>query len=293
MTPMAYSTSGDSANHKGEDQDPPKAAVLNVQSLSHRVQNAQLVRPARQSLTVGSLSYTPWKLRFASAESPSDVVYPSFSYLDLRLKQNESWATSRLQEGVEYAKKGKVNEAEECYQEGLGLVPMHSELLVAYGALCANQGRIQEGIAKLEMALEADPNVPNAREFLTTIQGQQEKRSRQDGHKRGVRERTSNVALREDKAMHDALIEIDLIKGENSEAIEEESPLFRSDEERSNRKRKHKKKKHKKKRKKKKRRSYDSYSGDDGSASVEEWQSEHHKRQKKIHQQSLDPKDDF
>ena len=93
-------------------------------------------------------------------------VLPPYNYLDLRARQNKSWATTRLKKGVEHAERaaatgnppstvtGEWSKAEACYKEGLDLCPSHPELLVAYGALCANRGRDEEARRWLEKAVE-------------------------------------------------------------------------------------------------------------------------------------------
>ena len=116
------------------------------------------------------------------------------SYLDLRRVQNTEWATDRLREGVRFAKEGKATKAEECYKEGIDLVPTHAPLFVAYGALCANLGRTREAIDKLEHALELDPNVPNAQAYMDAIQNK-------------VPPRQAGSVSRSQTAMKDALME--------------------------------------------------------------------------------------
>uniref|UniRef100_A0A6U6EJ38 Uncharacterized protein n=1 Tax=Odontella aurita TaxID=265563 RepID=A0A6U6EJ38_9STRA len=110
-----------------------------------------------------------------SASSPGDV--PTYSYLDLRAAQNTAWATSRLHAGVKYAKistPASQRKAEVCYKEGLDLAPSHPELLVAYGALCANAGRLEEAKESLGRALQVTGGSgkagENAKEYLEAVE---------------------------------------------------------------------------------------------------------------------------
>lgn len=95
---------------------------------------------------------------------------PIYSYVDLRLSQNMSWANHQLKSGVEHAKRAQTmqedspsmddsvmreyEKAEKCYRDGLDLVPSHPELLVAYGALCANLNRDEEAVEILTKAVK-------------------------------------------------------------------------------------------------------------------------------------------
>mmetsp|Transcript_20862 Transcript_20862/g.45494 ORF Transcript_20862/g.45494 Transcript_20862/m.45494 type:complete len:534 (-) Transcript_20862:158-1759(-) len=94
---------------------------------------------------------------------------PIYSYVDLRLSQNMSWANHQLRSGVVHAKRAQTmqedspsidsamreyKKAEKCYRDGLDLVPSHPELLVAYGALCANLNRDEEAVEILTKAVK-------------------------------------------------------------------------------------------------------------------------------------------
>lgn len=133
-----------------------------------------------------------------SCTETSPLVYPPVDYLELRRIQNKEWATDRLREGIRLAKEHKSAQAEECYKQGLDLVPTHAELFVAYGALCHNLGRTQEAIDKLQHALELDPSVPNAQSYLDTILNKSTPSS--------VRKQAGSV-MRSETAMQDALTE--------------------------------------------------------------------------------------
>jgi len=96
-------------------------------------------------------------------EAPS-CLFMCESHLELRHMQNTRWADGRLTKGVEYAKLALqvssteytslvpsssctnlalAKKAETCYREGLDMIPNHAGLCVAYGALCANDGRLE------------------------------------------------------------------------------------------------------------------------------------------------------
>lgn len=116
------------------------------------------------------LSNIPWAMS-VGRKRRRDGSIPRYSYLDLRLSQNAAWATNQLQRGVEHARRAQAiqdemhsvteasareyRKAEQCYRDGLDLVPSHPELLVALGALCANFGeRYDEAADLLTKAVE-------------------------------------------------------------------------------------------------------------------------------------------
>lgn len=99
------------------------------------------------------------------------VQYPSWNYLTLRHKQNTTWAESQFELGVSLAKSALVvdddpssenrhqqqkelmQKAEECYKKGLDMIPHHSRILTAYGALCINDGRLELAQELLQRAI--------------------------------------------------------------------------------------------------------------------------------------------
>lgn len=149
------------------------------------------------------LSHVPWAI--SAPDEPSAISagrkrrrndsVPNYSYLDLRLSQNAAWGKSQLQRGVGHARKAQTiqdemhsvteasareyKKAEQCYRDGLDLVPSHPELLVALGALCANLGgRDEEAADLLTRAVEVtsgdamgkDSSVgSNARKYLNEV----------------------------------------------------------------------------------------------------------------------------
>ena len=151
------------------------------------------------------LSHVPWAI-ISTPDGQSSALsagrkrrrydsIPKYSYLDLRLSQNAAWAKSQLQQGVGHARKAQAvqdemhsvteasareyKKAEQCYRDGLDLVPSHPELLVALGALCANLGGRDEEAADLlaravevtsEDAMGEDSSVgSNARKYLNQV----------------------------------------------------------------------------------------------------------------------------
>jgi len=121
-----------------------------------------------------------------SNETSSSSHYMHESHLDLRLMQNTHWAEGRLAKGVEFAKlaleattasgappsagagemlssaKAELvfaKKAESCYKEGLEMIPNHASLCVAYGALCANDGRLELAKSLFLKALPACSSV--------------------------------------------------------------------------------------------------------------------------------------
>ncbi|KAI2493506.1 hypothetical protein MHU86_21017 [Fragilaria crotonensis] len=199
------------------------------------------------------LSHTPWVLRYSEDASQSpNQPYPSFSYLDLRRQQGDSWAASNLAEGIALAKAGKSKEAEACYQQSLDLVANHAPTLVAYGALCANLGRTDEGIARLKEALAVDSSVENGKKYLDAIEQQQLVKQQREIRSR---ENANTLTLRADNALQSAIAEsaISFSDGQQHDLADAKYPLlpenYTSSSEDDNRRRKRKKKKKKRKRK--------------------------------------------
>lgn len=229
---------------------PPKAETTpsdtdddyqsNVSSFLQRMYNPSITRDieSRMDPNDADLIHVPWKLshtddngeksngahiqsdEVGASNNDSSPVYPSMSYLDLRRIQNTEWATDRLREGVRLAKEGNAAKAEECYKEGIDLVPTHAQLFVAYGALCANLGRTREAIDKLEYALELDPNVANAQAYINVIRNK-------------VPPRQAGSVSRSQTALKDALMERSFLQESKSSADNqnEKYPLLHEEEE--------------------------------------------------------------
>lgn len=287
---------------------PPKAETTpsdtdddyqsNVSSFLQHMYNPSITRDieSRMDPNDADLIRVPWKLshtddngeksngahiqsdEVGASNNDSSPVYPSMSYLDLRRIQNTEWATDRLREGVRLAKEGNAAKAEECYKEGIDLVPTHAQLFVAYGALCANLGRTREAIDKLEYALELDPNVANAQAYINVIRNK-------------VPPRQAGSVSRSLTALKDALMERCFLQESKSSADNqnEKYPLLHEEEEKmdannnhdetkdAKRKHRHKKAKrkskhrdrsrHRKSRSRRKRRKHHDFSSDNDSES--------------------------
>lgn len=288
---------------------PPKAETTpsdtdgdyqsNVSSFLQHMYNPSITRDieSRVDPNDADLIEVPWKLshtddngeksngahiqsdEVGANNNDSSPVYPSMSYLDLRRIQNTEWATDRLREGVRLAKEGNAAKAEECYKEGIDLVPTHAQLFVAYGALCANLGRTREAIDKLEYALELDPNVANAQAYINVIRNK-------------VPPRQAGSVSRSQTALKDALMERSFLQESKSSADNqnEKYPLLHEEEEEkmdannnhdetkdAKRKHRHKKAKrkskhrdrsrHRKSRSRRKRRKHHDFSSDNDSES--------------------------
>lgn len=157
-----------------------------------------------QMKSLDNTETVPWRLRIESESSKGESPYPPYTYLQLRLRQHQQWATQRLEEGVRLAREGKSAQAEECYKEGLSLVPKHASLLVAWGALCATLGKTQEAIDKLKAALDVDPDCPNAREYLEEIQNPKPK---------VITQKQPGSVNRSETAMQDVMMERYFLSG--------------------------------------------------------------------------------
>ena len=305
---------------------PPKDEMPSdsMTSFLQRMYNPSITRSleSRMDLNGTDLIHVPWKLaqaddngvttngaaahiKSADTDANNDdsspitsSVYPSMSYLDLRRIQNTEWATDRLREGVRLAKEGKAAKAEECYKEGIDLVPTHAELFVAYGALCANLGRTREAIDKLEHALELDPKVSNAQAYINVIRNK-------------VPPRQAGSVSRSQTAMKDALMERSFLQESQSSADKqnEKYPLVyeekmdsnsnrkQKDEKTKRKRRRHKKSKrkgkhrdrsrHRKSRSRRKRsKRHDSSSDDDGESDDSKSDNRHRRRRHRRHSSS-------
>mmetsp|Transcript_10971 Transcript_10971/g.16150 ORF Transcript_10971/g.16150 Transcript_10971/m.16150 type:complete len:294 (-) Transcript_10971:92-973(-) len=271
-----------------EEKLQSETQVVNVAAIAQRVNDASIVRRkySAQQNRSELLSHTPWKLKTSGFGKESNEQekfhYPTFTYLDLRRTQNSAWSMSRLQDGVQMAKSGRVEEAEACYKEGLELDPSHAQLLVAYGALAANLGRVNEGLAKLTRALEIDPHVANGREYLTAIQ---QRLGENNVKKRRNEEISHNLAIssRSDAALKDAEVENSLyrhtakIDTTQDLDLKDEKYLLLSDGGYSDADRDHEKKRKKKKKKKHRKRECHDYSDE----SYKEFKTSRRKKKRK------------
>lgn len=158
-----------------------------------------------EQLSPVSFKEIPWKLQHEVTGDKFESDYPEADYLTLRQEQNLQWANVQFQTGVDHAKNNRTKEAIECYQVGLDLVPNHADLLVAYGALEANEGRYIKAIELLEQARKVDPGHPNAKDYLESVQETMEKK------------RPSALATKASMALRDATFEKQLTAGKRPE----------------------------------------------------------------------------
>ena len=181
-------------------------------AVCQQMHDASIVTESEDVIEGITLSSVPWKLRcigeiarnHISDNASASPYGPPWNYIDIRRTQNMQWAKNQLTEGIILAKAGRDKEAEEYYKKGLDLVPEYVELLVAYGALCANQGRLEEGIAKLEKATKIDAQSPNAQSYLDAI------RRRQSEAKSKA---TPTTRSRSDKLVQDVMAEHAFLTG--------------------------------------------------------------------------------
>ncbi len=140
--------------------------------------------------------------------SSSALLFPTWSYLDIRQQQNIHFANQQLERGVQWAKMmlqqpqppqqrlhlssnhkttdddddlyhHYYDNAKQCYDDGLHMHPDYAPLWVALGALEANAGHWSQAEVHLQHALTLDANTPNAKEYLYTIQQQQQQQQKQ------------------------------------------------------------------------------------------------------------------
>ena len=200
------------------------------------------------------LSHIPWTISTtprlsAGRKRTRDDSIPNYSYLDLRLSQNAAWANAQLRRGVEHARRAQAiheeaqsateasareyRKAEQCYRDGLDLVPSHPELLVALGALCANLGgRDEEAADVLTRAVEAtsenttetDSSVgSNASKYLNEVMRRLGRAGRNGGGNRVIKacKNSESIACkggeaRADAALRDVLAEQAFLSGDTS-----------------------------------------------------------------------------
>ena len=125
-----------------------------------------------------TLIHTPWQLVHASSKNETTTTtasstlahYPLEDHLTIRQAQNEGFCQESLHKGVACAREGKANEAKFHYQQGLDLMPDHVDLLVAMGALLANQQNFVAALQHLQKAVSLDPQHANAADYLRQVQ---------------------------------------------------------------------------------------------------------------------------
>jgi len=140
-----------------------------------------------------------------------DGPFPAADYLSLRRLQNQSWAHHQLLTGIQHAQQQHYQKAAACYQQGLGLVPHHTGLLVASAALEANQGRREAALALLQQALALDPHHANAAAYQAEILAYQQKSYSSSGR--------GNRASKAERALQDASLEKAFEAGDNGASL--------------------------------------------------------------------------
>jgi tetratricopeptide (TPR) repeat protein len=186
------------------------------------------------------------------------MAYPDVDYLTLRSRQNLSWSSRQLEQGIQAAQKEDYTTARHHYQQGLDLVPRHADLLVAYGSLEANQGKWDRAQQLLQQALEVDATHVNARRYLEEIR-----------QAVALRQRRSGLADKSAVALRDASLEQQMMQTATTiqsstvataATATEDNPyplLPETREEKDDRRKmkRHKKSKHRKTRRRRRRRS--------------------------------------
>jgi hypothetical protein len=277
---------GDSDEHHNANSHVPSLSELSQRL--HCPVDYKTVLPISVNMTKHpetSLSYIPWRLQQIHADGtskddafenldgnkngtmtndtthedqPQHIFFPSYSYLDLRRQQNNSWASERHKEGMQQFFINPTK-AETKFLEGLDLVPDHVDLLADYGKLLISNNDFVAAEAKLKRALDLDPNHKLAKDQLDRLE-QRQRRTQQ--HQGRLLNRKIKVA-RESSAYNDVLMERALAMEDNPEEDGEE--YASKNKKRSHRDRKHSKRKKKRRRR---RRYYSSSSASSDSSSV-------------------------
>lgn len=280
-----------------ERNNAKKHCVLSLSELSRRIHcpvDYKKVLPSSENMAETSLSYIPWKLvqqqsllDETSKKDPSErldastkgeltknsiipkedeqqVSFPSYSYLDLRRRQNHSWASDRQKEGMELLFINPTK-AESKFLEGLDLVPDHVDLLASYGKLLVSSNDFVSAEAKLKRALQVAPSHKVAKEELDRLE---KRRSLIQGRMQQNQERLLNRKIKvakESSVYNDVLMERALAMGDGDAKEEDVEEYSREREKRSHRDRKHSKRKKKRRRR---RRYYSSSSATSENSSV-------------------------
>jgi tetratricopeptide (TPR) repeat protein len=276
-------------------KQPSRAVHLPALStVGQQIHDVSIVIEAEKTMEGVELSNIPWKLHYSGkmAQHHKSGSFPPWNFLDLRQTQNTQWAMNQLTEGIRLAKAGCAKEAEACYKNGLDMDPGNADILVAYGALCANLGRMTEGITKLEKATQVDPQSRNAQSYLDAIRRRQLETPQQ--------RKIPSLATRSDEALQDAILEKSFLTGAPNDTkvkntshcpypfVYEETKQESDDDlstEYRKRIRRKRKEKHKKRSKRKSKHSYDSDIDDNCSESARR-ESKRRKKKRKRRRES-------
>ena len=86
------------------------------------------------------------------------LVAPTTSgmtYRSLRRQQNQAWAQSSVNKGMEFVSKGHIKQALQCYQHALEVEPLFCRAYIAQGAAYVHQGKLSMAVQKFEEALRS------------------------------------------------------------------------------------------------------------------------------------------
>lgn len=181
-----YSDSNDGLKKSGDESGSPRQQETSPIAMSRIPWRLEILDPSAATATERGVKDTASNKKIdpqASSSPPPVVAFLQKSYLDLRRQQNIGWAEERLVEGVAFSQsqsKHAFQKAEDCYKKGLDIVPDHTDLLTAYGALLASvqtsssgshqpKPRTDEALDLLDQALALDPHHKNARTYKQAI----------------------------------------------------------------------------------------------------------------------------
>lgn len=86
------------------------------------------------------------------------LVAPTTSgmtYRSLRRQQNQAWAQSSVNKGMEFVSQGHIKQAMQCYQHALEVEPLFCRAYIAQGAAYVHQGKLSMAVQKFEEALRS------------------------------------------------------------------------------------------------------------------------------------------
>lgn len=303
-------------NHEPAEATPPS----NNRTRQQKMEDPSLLTCFCQSWGLSenefSLSGVPWRLNVLHSSiddsdtqdcEPVDMKpsgnrqdgssYPdtNVDYLDLRRRQNSRFCQDRLEEGIQFAKRGELVNAERSYRQGLELMEDHTDLLVAYGALQANKGAYGRAISLLDRALALQPQHVDAARYREDVLQAAERSKRRPayGNKSAAALRD---ALQEQSIVQGGIRHQDLgeLPPRSMAAAAEVYSMLPSDSEEDKRngphhsdqherkaRRKHTRKEHRKIRKRRKRRRYETDSSEDASEEGSEHRSKRNRKYEK------------
>ena len=183
----------------------------------------------------------------------SHFNYPSWNYLSLRHEQNSAWAQLQFEKGIEYAKEALnpsckqnlshdlASKAEVYYKEGLAMVPHHTRLLTAYGALCINNGRwemahdlLTKGIRLLQDKSSTEDSsddtiidndtLKDAKTYLTVVESKLHVKAQVQAHAQAQAKKGQvHLSNKAEQAMNDAFAERAFAMGDDAPMMSSKS----------------------------------------------------------------------